>query len=46
MNQRMRIPAMLLVTGLAMGLAACGGSRSSLEKWVAQMKQRPGGKIE
>lgn len=46
MNQRMRIPAMLLVAGLALGLAACGGSRSDLEKWVAQMKQRPGGKIE
>jgi len=42
----MRLAEFLAVAALAASLAACGGGRSDLEKWVAQTKQRPGGKIE
>lgn len=46
MIRRMRLAEFLAVTGLAASLAACGGGRSDLQKWVEQTKQRPGGKIE
>lgn len=31
---------------LALGLAACDRDMSDLEQWVAEVKQRPGGRIE
>ncbi len=31
---------------LAVQLAACGGGRSDLERWVEDTKKRPGGRIE
>lgn len=46
MNQRMRMPVVLMLICVAASLAACGGGRSDLEKWVAETKQRPGSKIE
>ena len=35
-----------LIVSSTLNLGACGGGRSDLEKWVADVKQRPGGRIE
>jgi type IV pilus assembly protein PilP len=46
MSRVQRAIALCAVLGLGLGLSGCGGGRSDLEKWVAETKKRPGGRIE
>ena len=46
MSRLPRALALCAVTVFGLNLAACGGGRADLEKWVAETKKRPGGKIE
>jgi type IV pilus assembly protein PilP len=41
-----RILAVVLLTSLVSGLAACGGSSSDLKQQLDTLRQRPGGRIE
>jgi type IV pilus assembly protein PilP len=46
MSRLQRSIVLIAVLGLGLSLAGCGGGRSDLEQWVAEVKKRPGGRIE
>lgn len=41
-----RVPRIAILALLSMTLVACGGDMSDLERYIAEVKQRPGGRIE
>jgi type IV pilus assembly protein PilP len=46
MSRLQRSIVLIAVLGFGLSLAGCGGGRSDLEQWVAEVKKRPGGRIE
>ena len=46
MIRTQRLIALCVVVGFSLSAVGCGGGRSDLEKWVAETKKKPGGRIE
>jgi len=46
MEQNVRLMLRISTVSMALALTACGGGMSDLEQYVAEVKQRPGGRIE
>ena len=46
MSRTQRVIALCVVLGLSLTAAGCGGGRADVEKWVADTKKKPGGRIE